>query len=176
MWFPSFRAWCSALRLSILAYLGIMVFPFYTWISVLLGAISLITNRSQLYTSFLIFIGAAATILIIGFVFYITVKALLRLILWMFWSKPPEWLLPARSMKVNLHKYAVLSVATLPLAIIFVLLITAETHVEVTTGVEIIKHRDFIANLIMRFFWLWLLSAAYLLHWFPTKKDQPTYL
>lgn len=169
MWFPSFRAWCSALRLSILAYLGIMVFPFYAWLSVLLSVICLITTEFQSNTLWLTFLGTAIILLIVGFVFYIAIKALFRLVLWVLWSKPPKSLLPAKSIKVNLHKYAVLSVATLPLVVIFALVISAETHIELTTGVEIIKHKDFIVNLFMRFFWLWLLVSAYLLHWFPLR-------
>lgn len=169
MWFPSFRAWRSALRLSILAYLGIMVFPFYAWFSVLLSVICLITTEFQSNTLWLTFLGTAIILLIVGFVFYIAIKALFRLVLWILWSEPPKWLLPAKSIKVNLHKYAVLSAATLPLVVIFTLIITVETHVEITTGVEIIKHKDFLVNLLMRFFWLWLLSSAYLLHWFPLR-------
>lgn len=172
MWFPSFRAWCSAARLSVLAYLGIIVFPFYAWVSVLLNVLWLIAVNFQIDVLWLIFLGASIISFIVGFISYIAIKALFRLLLWILWSKPPKWLLPAKNLKVNLHKFTVLTVATLPLAMIFVLTIAAEAGIEMIADIEILKHKEFIANLIMRFFWLWFVSAAYLLHWFPIGKSE----
>lgn len=169
MAFPSFKTWCSALRLSILAYSGIVLFPFYAWCYFLFSLLLLFASGFQI-DSCLLLMAITLAFLIIGFLFYIAIKVLFRFILWILWSKPPEWLLPAISMRVNLHKYTVLSASALPLAIIFMLIIAVEVNIEMLTQVEIIKHKDFVANLLMRFFWLWFIASAYLLHWFPIRR------
>lgn len=170
--FPAFKTWCSAFRLSMLAYFGVIIFPFFFWQGVLLGCLLLISGELQPSKVWLAIAGISLACLLIGFVLYLIVKLLWRFILRLLWSNPPQLLIPTSGFKVNLHKFIVLSVATLPIAAIFMLIIAAKTSVHVTTGVAIINRQGSTVDFMIRLYWLWLLTAAYLLHWFPINKTN----
>lgn len=170
MIFPSFRSWMEALKLSLPAYLGVMVFPFFGWaglafVLLLLGATGFQTD----VTAFVLTIAALVSFAI-GLVFH----ALLKLVWWgmlkLLWNHPPRWLSPAAGFKATLHSFIILAVATAPLAALFLLLSLAGVNIEDWPEQAIPDSGEIFATFVMRFYWLWLLSAAYLIHWFPTKS------
>ncbi|HEY9660989.1 MAG TPA: hypothetical protein V6C65_21245 [Allocoleopsis sp.] len=167
MSFPSFRSWCNAIKLSIIAYLGVLVFPFYAWFIIFLSGIALLSGEFQAGVQLL---GIAALVLWVGFLFYLIVQLVWKFILHLLWSEPPHLLMPTQGIKANAHKFLIIIIATFPLSVIFVSHIATEATIEVTTGIEIIKSSGFTVDLIMRFYWLWLLSSAYLLDWFPATR------
>jgi hypothetical protein len=166
--FPSLSSWVHAAELCIPAYAGVLLFPFFFWSAFLLSIVS--TCLGDVETSIILLISAIG-MLLMGVGAYQLILLLYGLVLKVFWTNPPRAIAPPK-FKASLHSFGILTFATLPLAIIYCVIIAAEVHVETSTGMEIMKRPDFMAHFLMRFFWLWLIAAAYLYQWFPLQRRQ----
>lgn len=169
-WFPSVSSWIHAGELCISAYAGLLLFPFFFWSAFLLSIVS--TCLSDVVTSIQLLIFAIG-MLLMGFGAYQLVLLLYGFVLKIFWSNPPKIIAPPK-FKASLHGFGILVWATLPLAAIYCAIIAAEVHVELSTGIEIMKQPGFMTHFLKRFFWLWLIAAAYLYQWFPLRRRQKT--
>jgi hypothetical protein len=165
---PSLSSWIHAAELCIPAYAGVLLFPFFFWSAFLLSIVS--TCLSDVETSIILLISAIA-MLLMGFAAYQLILLVYGLALKIFWTNPPKAIAPP-GFKASLHSFGILAWATLPLAAIYCAIIAAEVHVELSTGMEIMKRPGFMVHFLMRFFWLWLIAAAYLYQWFPLQRRQ----
>ena len=166
--FPSLSSWIHAAELCIPAYAGILLFPFFFWSAFLLSIVN--SCLLDIGTSIILLI-AAIGMLLAGFGVFQLILLLYRFVLKIFWTHPPKAIVPP-DLKASLHSFGILVWATLPLAVIYCAIIALEVHAEMSTGVEIMKQPGFMSHFLMRFFWMWLIAAAYLYQWFPLQRRQ----
>ncbi|MDG2614701.1 hypothetical protein P7L53_00450 [Thermoleptolyngbya sichuanensis XZ-Cy5] len=167
--FPSFRCWLAALRLSIPNYLGFAAFTFMFWCIAIAGVA--IAAASGDWKILPICIAMAASALLIGILFYMLLSLLWFGVLKLLWSKPPIAIAPNWvQMPLN---FAISLIAALPIAIIFTGRISKVAAIETLYNVETYLPDNYVVDLIFRFYWLWLLVAAYSYH-FVAKCFKPT--
>jgi hypothetical protein len=166
--FPYRSSWIQAAKLYLVAYIGVVVLTAFFWFFVLTGAISILFNGAEFLPFFLaVSIGA----LIAGFVFYQCLRLVYWLILKVLWSKPPQWLKQS-GFRASLHSFSILTVATLPLAIVCYLPMFIDLYTKMETSRYVAEYQDLTTPSLMWFSWLWLIASAYLYQWFPLRRRQ----
>lgn len=155
--FPSLQCWLAALRLSIPNYLGFSVFTFSFWNFTFAGV--MLSVASGDWHALALCMGIAGATLLIGIIAYLLLSLLWFGVLKLLWSQPPIAIAPNWvQMPVNL---AISLVAVLPIALIFAGRLSRDIALE-----AFYKHlpHGYVIDLMFRFYWLWLLVAAYSYH------------
>ncbi|QYO63338.1 hypothetical protein [Leptolyngbya sp. 7M] len=158
--FPSFRSWIQAFRLAIPTFLGTIVFSVYFW-AFLIGP--LVLTVVSLEPEGLVISLLSLVSLAIGFLWYLAIKILYFFLLRLLWSSPPKWLRPKLNWKHSLKNFCISVLATIPIAIQFLIPLLVKAHLEVNYSL-IFRLRFNIEEIILRNAWLWFICAALLLH------------
>jgi hypothetical protein len=166
--FPSMSSWVHAAKLCILAYAGVVVFTSAFWFFLLSALIAIMVGVAE-FIPFLALLGVGA--LLAGFVFHQVARFIYWLLLRIFWSKPPKAIAP-KGFKASLHSFYILTLASLPLAIVCYLPMFIDLYAEMQTTHQMVKSHDLTPAVLMWFWWLWLIAAAYLYECFPFQQQQ----
>lgn len=162
LFFPPFRCWLQAAKLTIAAYSGAIVIVFYFWLCVALLAL-LICLR----LTFPLLCGVAFGCFAVGWLWFLTTRWLWAVLLRLLWSKPPAWIAPRPGLRAGWYGYCIMMIATLPLVVIAVVQISAEIAIEEWAQIEITHYQPVAVSVMLHYFWLFWFIAAHLLYWFP---------
>ena len=176
---PYPRAWMMAFKLAIPAYLGatvILIFEF--WRSLVFGCIFTIAfitiddknignktiGNEHVLAPFLF----SAFVLFLALIWFLIMAGLYSLFLKLLWSNPPQWLRLPEFKALIIRDFGILVLSLLPIVVCFSLYVLFTT-----TSKKILGDFDtprltlrLINDLfLLRFSWLWFISAAYLYQW-----------
>ena len=168
---PYPRAWIMAVKLAIPAYLfATVILAFDFWRFFLGGCLIAIAGYKDLNVS-LIF---SAVILLLGLIWFLILAGIYTLLLKFLWSKPPQLLSMPSFKSLVIRDFGILMLSTLPITVIFAIYILFVSNYENTFAD--FKTPRLTYNILstyniflLRFSWLWLISAAYLYQWYANK-------
>jgi hypothetical protein len=156
-----------AVKLVIPAYLGAtVIFAFEFWRYSLVGGFLAITGKEGL-----IFFFAATVALLLALIWFLILAGIYTLLLKLLWSKPPRWLILPGLRALVIRDFGVLVLSTLPIIAIFAIYILFFTSLTQTFA-DLKTPRLTYDLFLLRFSWLWLVSAAYLYQWCTRKTFE----
>jgi hypothetical protein len=157
-----------AVKLAIPAYLGAtVIFAFEFWRYSLVGGLLAITGNEGL----VFFFAVSAVALLLALIWFLILAGIYTLLLKFLWSKPPRWLSLPRFRALVVRDFGVLVLSILPIIVIFAIYILFFTSFKQTFA-DLKTARLTYDLFLLRFSWLWLVSAAYLYQWCPRKTFE----
>ena len=175
---PYPRAWMMAFKLAIPAYLGaIVILIFEFWRHLVLGCIFTIAfitiddknigNRTIGSETVLVPFLFSAFVLFLALIWFLIMAGLYSLFLKLLWSNPPQWLRLPEFKALIIRDFGILVLSLLPIVFFFLYVLFT------TTGKQILGDfntprltlRSINDLFLLRFSWLWFISAAYLYQW-----------
>jgi hypothetical protein len=167
-WLPYPRAWMMAVKLAIPAYFGgTVIFAFEFWRYSLVGGLLATTGNEGL----ILFFTISAIALLVAFMWFLILTGLYMVLLKLLWSKPPRWLILPRFRALVVRDFGVLVLSILPIIAIFAIYILFATGLE-QTFTDLKTPKLTYDLFLLRFSWLWLVSAAYLYQWCTRKAFE----
>ncbi len=167
IWFPTWlpypKSWMMAIKLAIPAYIGATVlFAFEFWRYLIVGGIGLlsITNNSSL----IFFFAVSVIALLLALIWFLILTRVYALLLKFLWSNPPQWLILPKFRALVIRDFGILVLSILPIVVIFAIYILFFTSFK-QTFTDLRTPRLNYDLFLLRFWWLWLISAAYLYQW-----------
>ncbi len=148
----------KALLLVIPSYgLGLAVIAVATWLLFFLWLILMLSGQLETFP----LIGLPIALLAIGFAWYCFAKVIYSLLLRVFWSEPPK-LVRTGGVREGLKTYGEILVVSLPLALVFASLIGLFGTLTDARSAGWLAGRmvSLMDVVLIRWFWLWLLSAV----------------
>lgn len=159
VWLPYPKSWMMAIRLAIPAYFGAtVVFAFEFWRFSFLGSIIAATTGSK---GIIFFFVVSASALLLAFIWFLILAGIYRLLLKFLWSNPPQWLILPKFRLLVIRDFGILVLSIFPIFIIFAIYIMFITGLKQSLDDLRIPKLTYDIFLI-RFWWLWLICAAYL--------------
>ncbi|WP_414566529.1 MULTISPECIES: hypothetical protein [unclassified Anabaena] len=168
-WFPSWLpcplSWMMAIRLAIPAYFGAtVVFGFEFWRYSLVGSFLAITDID----SSIFFLIVSVIALLLGLIWFLILAGIYRLLLKIMWSNPPQWLKLPKFRLLVIRDFGILVLSILPIVGIFAIHILLITNLQYTYN-NLRTPRLTYDILLLRFWWIWLISAAHFYQVFMNK-------
>jgi hypothetical protein len=161
-WFPiclpDLKSCMMAMRLAIPAYFGAtVIFAFEFWRYSLVGSLLAITGNDGLIFFFVFAVGA----LLLAFIWFLILAGIYVLSLKFLWSNAPQWLrLPKFSLLV-IRDFGILVLSILPIVVMFTIYILFITGLKQSFA-DLRTPKLTYDIFLLRFWWLWFISAAYL--------------
>lgn len=169
---PSLNALLKAAKLSLPAYgCGTVIFSSATWQFLLIGGIAGVSGGGIESFGFCLMISVGT--LAVSIAWFLLWTGLYSVVLKLLWAKPPRWLaLPTQSTLAN-RDFPILTLSTLPVAVLFLLHIALNASLRHTLQSPPPLRLGYDAFLL-KFFWLWFVSATSLYHrWPQTGRKHP---
>ena len=167
-WLPYPSSWFMAIKLAIPAYIGAtVVFGFEFWRYSILGGLIIFTDKDGTIVLFIISLVA----LIISLIWFLILTGLYKLFLKLLWSDPPKSLTLPKLRYLVIRDFGILLVSILPVAVIFTIYILYVTGIKQTFSDVRIPRLSY-DIFLLRFSWLWFISAAYIYQWYTNKKSH----
>ncbi|NDJ23665.1 hypothetical protein GS682_18880 [Nostoc sp. B(2019)] len=157
-WLPYPQSWMMAVRLAIPAYLGAnVIFAFEFWRYSLVGVLLTVTGNNGL----ILFLAISAIALLLALIWFLILTRVYALLLKLLWSNPPQWLSLPKLRLLIVRDFGILTLSVLPIVAIFAIYILLFTSFKQTFAD--LKTPKLTYNIfLLRFWWIWLISAAYL--------------
>lgn len=157
--FPSFKAWLSAIRLTISALIcGSIAGPTAFWFFIV--SVSFLSPTPDV-APVMLALGVLA--LIVGLIWHLFLGLLWWLILKALWHHPPQWL-RAGGLRAGLCSYGMMFVAAMPLTAL-VMLSAVLNALAGNTPRRVSLETS--AGLMLLCWWMFPTMIAYFYHWFP---------
>ncbi|MBD2163862.1 hypothetical protein H6G04_05520 [Calothrix membranacea FACHB-236] len=164
-WLPYPRSWMMAIKLAIPAYVGATVaVAFEFWRYSILGGLLAVTGNDGVIFFFL----SSAIALLFALIWFLILTKLYKFLLKLLWSNPPQWLCLPKFKTLVMRDFGILVLSILPIVAIFAIYIFFVTSYKQTLA-NLRTPRLTYDIFLLRYSWLWLISAAYLYQW-STKK------
>lgn len=157
-----------AIKLAIPAYFGAtVIFAFEFWRYSLVGSFLAITgNEGSIF-----FFAVSAVALLLALIWFLILVGIYTLLLKLLWSKPPRWLSPPGFRALIIRDFGVLLLSILPVIAIFAIYILFITSLKQAFA-DLRTPRLTYDLFLLRFSWLWFISAAYLYQWSMRKTFE----
>ena len=168
-WLPNPQSWMIAMILAIPAYFGAtVIFAFEFWRYSLVGGLLAITGNGG--GGLLFFFIVSISALLLALIWFSILAGAYSFLLKFLWSNSPQWLrLPKFSLLV-IRDFGILVLSILPIVAIFTfytLFITGLKQSLTDFRTPKLSYDIF----LLRFWWLWFISAAYLYNLFMRKRS-----
>jgi hypothetical protein len=167
---PSLRAWMMTIKLAIPAHVGAnVVFAFEFWRYSLLGLILAITGNTG-NDGLTLFLGISTLALLSSLLYFLFLAGIYKLLLKILWSNPPKWIVTPSLKSLIIRDWGILMISAFPIVMIFMIYILSVTSLkEIFADLRTLKITY--DSFLLKFSWLWMISAAYLYQWCD-KKDS----
>ncbi|QLE59198.1 hypothetical protein [Nostoc sp. TCL26-01] len=157
VWLPYPKAWIMAMKLGIPAYFGAtVIFAFEFWRYSLVGSILAVTNHNGIILFFIVSVGA----LLLALIWFLILAGVYALLLKFLWSNPPQWLRLPKFSSLVIRDFTILVFSILPIIGIFAIYILFITGLKQSFD-DLRQPKLTYDIFLLRFWWLWLISAAY---------------
>ncbi|WP_414530081.1 hypothetical protein [Nodularia chucula] len=157
-WLPKPKSWLMAVRLAIPAYFGAtVVLAFEFWRYAFLGSLLAVTSNNGLIPFFVFSVIA----LVLALIWFLILTGVYKLLLKLLWSNPPQWLRLPTFKSLVIRDFGILVLSLVPILIIFTIYILFVTSYRQTFN-DFRTPRLTYDIFLLRFFWLWFISTAYL--------------
>jgi hypothetical protein len=170
-WLPYPHSWMMAVRLAIPAYFGAnVIFAFEFWRYSLVGVLLTVTGNNAL----IFFFAVSAVALLLAFMWFLILTKLYTFLIKLLWSNPPQWLSLPKFRLLIVRDFGILVLSVLPIVAIFAIYILFFTSFKQSFA-DLKTPRLTYDSFLLRFWWLWFISAAYLYQLSITKisaKDK----
>ena len=162
---PSISAWVKAAKLAIPAYgCATVVMSAAVWQFLLIGGIAGLAGAGLEGFGFCLMLSAVA--LSMSIIWFLLWTGIYGLVLKLLWSKPPKWLALPDAITLAQRDFPILTLSTLPIAILFLLRIALNVSLRQSLQSPPSFSLSYDA-FFLKFFWLWLMSASALYHRWP---------
>lgn len=165
-WLPKPKAWLMAVKLAIPAYFGAtVVLAFEFWRYAFLGTLLAVTGNNGLIP----FFAFSVIALVLALIWFLILTGVYKLLLKLLWSNPPQWLRLPKFKALVIRDFGILVLSLMPVLAIFtiyILFVTSYRQIFSDFRTPRLTYDIF----LLRFFWLWFISAAYLYQWFTRKN------
>lgn len=164
-WLPYPKSWIMAMKLAIPAYFGAtVIFGFEFWRYSLVGGLLAVTGNDGVALFFIVSAGA----LLLALIWFLTLAGAYKLLLKFLWSNPPQWLRLPKFSSLVLRDFVILVLSILPIVGIFAIYILFITGLK-QSFTDLRTPRLTYDIFLLKYWWLWLISAAYLYKLFDNK-------
>ncbi|AFY45218.1 hypothetical protein [Nostoc sp. PCC 7107] len=168
VWLPYPKSWMMAMKLAIPAYFGAtVVFAFEFWRYFLVGSLLAVTGNNNLILFFVVSVIA----LLLAFIWFLILAGGYALLLRFLWSNPPKWLTLPKFRSLIIRDFVILVLSLLPIVTLFIIpiYILSVSSLQQRFG-DVRTFRVTLDVFLLRFWWIWLISAAYLYQWSNKEK------
>ncbi|MDJ0737387.1 MAG: hypothetical protein QNJ47_25535 [Nostocaceae cyanobacterium] len=158
---PSLKSWLMAIKLAIPAYVGAnVVLAFEFWRYSLVGSLLAATGNDGL----ILFFVVSVITLLLSLLWFLILVGLYGLLLKLLWSNPPQWLRLPKLKSLIMRDFGILVVSVFPIVVIFAIHGLLVSNIKQTFA-DLRTLRLTYDFFLLRFWWLWIISAAYLYQW-----------
>jgi hypothetical protein len=160
-WLPYPKSWMMAIKLAIPAYFGAtVVLAFEFWRYSLVGGLIAVTSNASNH-SLIFFFAVAAITLLLALIWFLILTGVYTLLLKLLCSNPPQWLILPKFRSLVIRDFGILVLSILPIVAIFAIYILFFSSFKQTFA-DLRTPRLTYDLFLLKFWWLWLISAAYL--------------
>ncbi|MEH2236135.1 hypothetical protein [Nostoc sp.] len=168
-WLPYPKSWMMAIRLAIPAYIGATVlFAFEFWRYLLVGGLGFLSITSN--GGLIFFFGVSAIALLLALIWFLILTRVYAFLLKLLWSNPPQWLILPKFRSLVIRDFGILVLSILPIVAVFAIYILFVSSFKQTFA-DLRTPRLTYDIFLLRSWWLWFISAAYLYQWCIKKSS-----
>jgi hypothetical protein len=158
-WLPYSKSWMMAIKLAIPAYFGAtVVLAFEFWRYSLVGGLIAVTGNAS-NNGLIFFFAVAAIALLLALIWFLILTRVYALLLKLLWSNPPQWLILPKFRSLVIRDFGILVLSILPIVAIFAIYILFVSSFKQTFA-DLRTPRLTYDIFLLRFWWLWFISAA----------------